>query len=618
MSPPVTAGPDARSPSPPAPPGGPPRVLVVVASVVVCAIGLAATILQASFLLTNDGPEHLFAAFVLNHIDDPAYAFGEYVEPNLPVTAHGFVQIFALVEPLLGWRAGYAASLIVIAQAWGLAFFALAVSLDERRWPLGLAGFALALQWAFWIGLLPFQLSTAFATGAIAAGVYRSRGARVPDGPRRSGADVATAALLLLAALCHPLPAALGGGLLVLVALFAGPGRRATRLGVLALCGAPAALVALTARDAVSGPSSWAPLVERLMLPFDHFASGPAWRGVVVVVAALAGIVVAAARGAPIERALAVGAAILLAIAITSPMTASGWEFFSPRFLPLGLSVPLALLPLERLGARARTAALLAVGAFVVGTFVWAGRFHRELDRLTAPALAVIDDVKPRPAFRQPLILRKLDAPLPVPAMAPLLHVGRTYAVVAGGTVPYGHDSLPRIHHLLRRTELPAPIDAGFLPGLQRTPPRDDDTRWRFKLTHLAQWARRTGGDVIVFGSAEDLDAFVAAGYVAEARAERVMLARFAGCAASIVVDGVSGAGYVEVSRDDGELDVRIPFDGADGARQTFTPAGLLCGPVHVRASPPCVEGDADGVVATLAPGAPTTVACTLAPPAAH
>jgi hypothetical protein len=611
MSPPVPAGPDERGLSSPAR-----GLIVVVAGVLVCALGLAVTILQSSFLLTNDGPEHLFAGFVHNHFDDPAYAFGDYVVLNLPATSHGFVQIFALVEPWLGWRAGYAATLVVIAELWGLAFFAVVVALDRRRWPLGLAGFALALQWAFWIGLLPFQLSTAFALGAIATGVYRARGASAADGRTQSGADVVTAALLLLAALCHPLPAALGGGMLVLVALLGPPGRRATRLGVLALCGAPAALVALTARDAVGGPSSWAPVVERLTLPLDHFASGPAWRGGVVVVAALVGIVVAATRGAALDRALALAAAILLAIAIASPMTASGWEFFSPRFLPLGLSVPVALLPLERLDGRARTAALLCVGAFVVGSFVWAGRFHRELDRLTAPALAVLDDVKPRPAFRQPLILRKLDAPLPVPAMAPLLHMARTYAVVAGGTVPYGHDSLSPLHHLLRRPELPAPINAGYLPGLQRVPRQDDELRWRFKLTHLAQWSRRTGGDVIVFGDGEDLDAFVAAGYVAEARAERVMLARFAGCAASIVVDGVFGAGSVEVSRDDGELDVQIPFEGADGALQTFTPGGLLCGPVHVRASPPCLEGDADGVVATLAPGAPTTVVCTLAPPA--
>ena len=56
----------------------------------------------------------------------------------------------------------------------------------------------------------------------------------------------------------------------------------------------------------------------------------------------------------------------------TMANTKAAWQFFAPRFLPLGCLYTVALLPVERLADARRRVALGGLAAFTAASLVWA------------------------------------------------------------------------------------------------------------------------------------------------------------------------------------------------------------------------------------------------------
>ncbi len=311
---------------------------------------------------TNDGPQHVYAAHVSAHYDDPTEGYWRYYELAVPVTNTGFSAMFSVLEGFLPWRHALRATLTVIVLTWSWGFMSLVLAIDRRRWALGLLGFATALNWSFYMGFWNFVLAIGlgFATLGIA---IRRRAPRTLD-------RIFVAVLLLLAALAHLVAAILTGAVIALVVLFrAPPERRVRELGLLMAMGAPvAAIVGLAARStaALSAPGPtpsetlWVPFSERLAQVGACFVGGPAWRAGTVVAALGLGDVVARMRrreAASHEVALFVGAGLMTAAALTTPFHLRAWQFFSPRFLPFAV---LGVAPLFAAQGRARRTAMHA------------------------------------------------------------------------------------------------------------------------------------------------------------------------------------------------------------------------------------------------------------------
>ena len=234
------------------------RRAVVVVVVVSAFAALAWVVTGAGLLLSNDGPAHLYAWYALAHIDDPKFA--PFVVANPLLTYRGFATIFALADAALGWRNAFIACNVLVALAYAGGFLAVVIAARERsaqaavtiptaRWPMGLLGIAFALQLPFYIGLLQYQLGTAFGLFAIAWWLRR----------RLSLVDHAVlAALLYAAAAVHTFAAVLGGLVCATITVFEVRSPRRL-LGVVA-AGTPAAVVfflSLELAADLSSPSVW-------------------------------------------------------------------------------------------------------------------------------------------------------------------------------------------------------------------------------------------------------------------------------------------------------------------------------------------------------------------------
>src|SRR5690606_2054768 len=134
---------------------------------------------------------------------------------NEPLTSRGFLELFRLLEPALGWRAAYTCILALAAELWAFGFVLVVLALRPSAWPLGLVGFATALQWSFFMGLLPFFLSSGFGLW-ILAGWLRFGEAKAPAGRHVLALMLLTVALLFQAQL-HVVPTMVTGALVVAV-----------------------------------------------------------------------------------------------------------------------------------------------------------------------------------------------------------------------------------------------------------------------------------------------------------------------------------------------------------------------------------------------------------------
>ena len=311
------------------------------------------------YLPTNDGPEGVFAAHVLNHYDDPASAvLRAQLVPSWQFAARGFTLLFRPLELMLGWQAGLrvALALILLVTAWG--YVALVHALEPRRWALSLLGFPLALTWPLYMGFFAFAIGSAMGLVTLAVVVESE--------PRNARRWALVALLLFAQAVAHVFSAAVTGVLILGVTLFRSPRRdRLTRAVHVAVAGLPAAGIlvasALTrapGQVAIAGTFLYPPMRETLALLPRFLSPGPEARALVVMSLVMVFAVVALAsapRARDVDRAFIILGVSLLVLSRsrcqeTSPAGSSCRRAFSPT----GALLVVATCPVERLASRAR------------------------------------------------------------------------------------------------------------------------------------------------------------------------------------------------------------------------------------------------------------------------
>ncbi len=356
------------------------------------------------------------------------------------------------LEAWLGWRLGLSCSLAIIVLATAIGFACLVRAVEPRRWPVAFLGFPLALSWELYMGFFPFTVGSALGLLVLALAVAWREPARLRP--------VVLAFLLFLQAICHVFTAALTGLVLaaLLVARTPGGWRARAREGLrVALIGAPAAgilLVAVLDRGSqVSTPFAHETLVQPLLMSLAELprlvAPGPWWRGLLLLLVVGVAVVLGALRlgrkeaNATDATFLVAGVTLLAAGALT-PLHVPGWQFFSPRFLLLGVFLCLATIPVERLGRPELVVGLAAASlSFSAVWLVASAALHRRLAAACDDAIQGLSAPVVRHSLWLPIELAPQGG-LPfdpvaseVPWLMPLRHMPMLYALVEGGLTPY-------------------------------------------------------------------------------------------------------------------------------------------------------------------------------------
>jgi hypothetical protein len=217
------------------------------------------------------------------------------------------------------------------------------------------------------------------------------------------------------------------------------------------------------------------------------------------------------------------------------------------RFLPLGVTALVVLVPLERVRGAGRQRAIgcaLALWAFAATGWAW--QHHQELQRRIAPALAGLEAPIARDGLRLPIVLDPYLGALPpaqaeVPYVVPALNLGALYAASQGGVVPYSFTLNPVLHHALRRDEawaaVPGAVDRRYAIDLTYSALSGNARFRRAVLSYIA--ARATlYQDVILWGRPEDTQQLQDMGYRLDYAADGLALARFEGCPLTVRVEG--------------------------------------------------------------------------------
>lgn len=578
----------------------------VVVVALLASVAVVAALWVVDYLPTHDGPQSLFQAHLVNHYADAAAGYSRFLQPSRPVTSLAFAALYAPLERLLPWRDALRATLSIGALTWGWGFLALVASIDRRRIALGLFGFVAALQWALYMGFFSFYIASGLSLGLIALAIARA--------PWTRRDRFALSALLFVDAVAHLFAAEVAA--LVLVVLVVVRARsaveRARELALLAAMGLPTMLVAYLAasRENPGSETVSYDAFQRLALLGRTFVPGPAWRGFVVVAFAVAGLALLVARASArrasrLDVAVGVAAALLVGIGLIAPMHLRSWEFFSARFLPLGVLLAIALLPVERLTSRrAGALAVAGVAAFTFASTAWASRYHAHLRALADDALAGLDAPIRRSGPRLALVLDPYvglaedwtNGPsdwdgAPVPFAAPTFNVGALYGVAQGGMPSWTFATRPRL--------LPFTFSA---EGSRAFPSVHDPIRIHDpRVTHdpaarrgMLAWLAALGvayDDVILSGSAEDAAAFVERGYTADFQRAGLFIGRALGCSVEIGVVATSPLpaplvveyGVEPIGVAAWRTVLPVGSTAADG-RFVAQPARTACGDVWVRA----------------------------------
>ncbi len=515
---------------------------------------------SVDYLPTHDGPQHIFTAHAANHLGDAARGYARFVEPRVPLTNHGFAVLFGPLDRWLPWRTATRLALSGLLLTWCLGAFWLARTVEPRRAWLGVLLAGGAFQWSLYMGLFSFHFATGFGLLVLAVAL-----APPPHSRARRGA---VAGLLLAQALLHVASAALTGLVLAAVEIArAGPGARARGLSRAVALGAPAALLALALAGAGLGAQleaggtagaagetavDWSAERPPLWTLAGCFFAGPAWRAWPPTLAALAaplaaGLLAWRQRSArPLRREdaalLASGTALLLA-ALLAPLHLQGWDFFSVRFVPLGVTCLLLAWPLERLPRGARGGLAAGLLAFALASTAWAWSHNCDLATRASDALAGLDAGLVRDGPRLPIVLDPYlgrsfaDGDAPVPYAVPLLNLGQLYATEQGGFPPYTFALTWQLHPVVWRADAretyPQVVDRRYALELARRRALGggpDDPALREAMTTFLAGVGTHYQDVILWGRPEDADLLERLGFVADYRRGGLLIARYGGC----------------------------------------------------------------------------------------
>lgn len=517
------------------------RILLALA--IAAAAGVIAALGIVDYLPMHDGPQHVFLGYLSNHFTDPGASWPAWLERGHPYTALGFSTVFAACERVLPWRVALRLTLAISAVLWGASYFAFARALHPRRAAIGLIGFATALTWGLYMGLISFNLSIGLGFAVLAVAV----GSETWSLNRRLGIAV----LLFVQAIAHVFGAELTGlVLLAIVAARASSRDRLREIGMLALMGAPAVAIALTAQNPDhQHDSEWIPLAQRFLVLPRTFLPGPLWRAFVPVALAIAGLYAAyqraaRKRAAPAEIAVALSAALFLILAFTVPLHLAAWEFFAPRFLPFGILLAAALLPIEELPDPRRRAAVLAISIFTLASLGWAARTHVALRARVADALAGLSAPIHRSGPRMIVPMDPFAGLAPgddgagedIPFYAPLFNLGALYAVQQGGIPSYTFVTNPKIHPFVFSAQGKARYPELYDPADLRDPRLASDPLARRTLLTFLATVGMPFEDVVIDGRPEDGQVLADRGYVTDFQKGGLFIGHFEGCPVTVEI----------------------------------------------------------------------------------
>jgi hypothetical protein len=516
---------------------------------------LVGTLWVIPYLPTNDGPAWIFATHAENHYSDPGAPYSAWFLPAPALASRGLTLFYGPFEAWLGWDRGLrvALSLIALLSAWG--FFTLARTLHPERRAVGLLGFPLSLSWSFYMGFWSFAIATGLGLFILALAVHVPR-------PRWRQRAVLSA-LLFAQAVAHVFGAVLTGGALLALGLARAPrGQRRAELGRLALTGLPA-LGILAACVALSRNLAAAPMAQgAARLPWRNaalalprtIAPGPLHRALLVTLAVLAAALLAAIRARreateAADRGLGVAAIVLLLCGLFAPFQITGWEAFSERFVPLGVALAFAVLPLECAAPAVRRWSAPGLLTLAAVWLCMTYPFHRRLTTLCPDAIAGLFARVPMRGTVLPVILGATELPFydrtnaEVPLLDPLIHMGCLYAAAHGG-LPLGtFAGSPAVHPFIDR------------PGAKR-PPEPDFAHYYEAINshafhHESVFRRKVEDELAAFGvfydtvvvvgaRPEDLLLWRGRGYVADWSAETALVAHFEPCTVDFTVPRAS------------------------------------------------------------------------------
>jgi hypothetical protein len=563
---------------------------------------LVRSLLAVPYLPTNDGPEHVLASHVENHFGDPGTAYADRLRPAAEYAARGFTILYSPLEAWLGWRVGLQVALAVTVLLSAAGFAALVHAVAPPRRSLAFLGFPLALTWGLYMGFFPFAVSSAVGLFVLALATAW----REPGGLGRVVLGVA----LFLQAVCHVFAALLTG--FALAALLVGRAPRGARLRELARVagmGLPAASIllmsALSARTLAATPFAHefvsVPLATTLGALPRLMAPGPLWRALVVVALVGVAVVLGALKAGrrevdPTDRSLHLGGVALLIASVVVPLSIPGWQFVSPRFIPLGVALCLVALPVERLSrpwvARGVAAGLFAVSA---GSLLASSWFHRRLAAPFEDAVRGLSAPVERHGLWLPITLGP-EAGLPfdptvseVPFLAPFRHFPALYAVAHGGLTPYTFANSAATYPFVVRVDAPP---APPIPSLEKYEPVidsdafDADARLRARvLDELATFGMFYEGVLATAARPADVERLRSRGFEQDWASGSVFVGHFVPCRLDVTVPSRGdvpeidvGVGSQTIYRDE----ALTATDGPDGARHLILPRAP-CGEAWVR-----------------------------------
>ena len=324
---------------------------------------------------TNDGPQHLLTAFVHGHYHDSKLGWDETWYVNMPLTDHGYLEVFRALNAVFDWEVSHALA-VWAPYAFGAAGWAALVLLLSGKRFLYVAAVCCSIPVGavFWFGLLPFSYASSLIPWILVV-FFRGKLTRKMD-------VFIFGSLFLVGVHCHPFPMIFIGVLLVVSLAYGGEWQWLMRCVLAGLPSAVMAILIWALGETGSGETTWSKIGDPLSLFFGNIAPGSF---VVQVTLALFVVFIiwssarrTESRGAPkgkesMVRAGLRGAALFcFLLAPLVPRHIPGWELVGPRFLPLTLPLFLALCVPPRVPTWKHIAgcflAILFVGAHTLET----------------------------------------------------------------------------------------------------------------------------------------------------------------------------------------------------------------------------------------------------------
>jgi hypothetical protein len=578
------------------------RSWLLAAGFLVLSLLLMRSVLVIPYLPTNDGPEHVLGVHVEDHYGDPGTLYRDAFVPAPGFASRGFSLVFGPLKQSLGWERGLAVTLAVIALLTAGGTIALVRAVDARRSAIAFLGFPLALTWELYMGFFPFAVASAFGLFVLALALKW----HAPGGLGRA----LLAVLLLLEAVGHVFAAILTGIVIAVVTVTRAPrGKRLRELGLVVLTGLPAAGILVLAVIVSRSAGAKIPFAEHFLnLPiavslgaFPRLAApGPLWRALVFLGVLAAGLALAilrqAGRAVPLTdlTLLIVGVGFLL-LGAFAPLHVPGWQFFAPRFVPLGLLLCLSAVPLETCTRRGAGPIVGALAFALSASWLHgSAAFHRRLRDSAADAIDGLAAPVQRHALWLPVTLAPqgglpLDPPSSeVPYLTPLRHMPALYEVVEGGLVPSTFATNAATYSFVARPNglrLPPIPPAEHYMTLMESDAFELDATLRRRIEdELATYGMFYEGVLVTGARPSDVAQWRSRGYMTDWAQGSVLIAHFVPCPLAVVVQGASEAPLLDVGIGDQTIfrDESLPLVVGEGASQLRLPRSP-CGDVWVR-----------------------------------